>query len=222
MKMTSPGTRPGSVLSPRQGHFRIRVRLLRRLRRLPVVRQAYAQGRVRRMAAQTIAGMLLRAAPDATVPLTIPTATQEAWVERASAATCRRLQDETRAVARLMLLGKKECVPLDDLTWHAFLYRQAGMARQRVQALTRMALASPVPLLPLRLVLKQATAGGRENLQPRWLAMHGAGLHVTQKPRSPSCRLSVTGWWAPTGESILPLSLPSPDGRARAAGPGAR
>lgn len=137
-----------------------RIRLVRRLRRLPVVRQAYREGRIGRMAAQTIAGMLLQQQPDGTIPLVVSVNRQRQWVERASVATCRRLQDETRAVTRLMALGQEASIPLDDVTWHASLHRQAGMARRRVQALTAMAQSQPAPLLTLRLSLNRDTAAG--------------------------------------------------------------
>jgi hypothetical protein len=79
-------------------------------------------------------------------------------VDRAAAATIKRLQDETRAVARLMVLRAGDREPLDDITWHASLHRQAGTARRRVQALTGLALAAPAPLLALRLILRRETA----------------------------------------------------------------
>ncbi|TDI30845.1 MAG: hypothetical protein E2P03_08505, partial [Acidobacteria bacterium] len=114
--------------------------------------------RIGRVAARTIARILTREAPAGTVPLRIPDATQKAWVERASAATIKRLQDETRAVARLMVVGRDDREPLDDVTWYASLHRQAGTTRRRVQALARMALAAPGPMLPLRLTLTRETA----------------------------------------------------------------
>jgi hypothetical protein len=51
-----------------------RVQLVRRLRRLPVVREAYQQGRIGRVAAQSVARVLTREAPTGTVPLRIPDA----------------------------------------------------------------------------------------------------------------------------------------------------
>ncbi|TDI47393.1 MAG: HNH endonuclease [Acidobacteria bacterium] len=136
------------------------VQLVRRLRRLPVVQQAYQQGRIGRVAAQAIAHILAREAPAGTVPLRIPVTTQKAWVKRAAAATTKRLHDETRAVARLMVMGMGEREPLDDRAWHASLHRQAGTARRRVQTLSCMALTASGPLLPLRLKLAPETAAG--------------------------------------------------------------
>lgn len=137
-----------------------RVQLMRRLRRLPVVGKAYQQGSIGRVSAQIIARVLTREGPAGTVPLRIPEATQAAWVERAGVATIKRLHDETRAVAHLMVMGTGEREPLDDRAWHASLHRQAGTAQRRVQALTRIALTAPGPLLPLRLTLERETAAG--------------------------------------------------------------
>ena len=79
-------------------------------------------------------------------------------MERAAVATCKRLQDETRTVVRLMVMGAGDGEPLDDRGWHASLRRQTGMTRRRLESLTRMALAMPGPLLPLRLNLEPETA----------------------------------------------------------------
>jgi hypothetical protein len=135
-----------------------RMQLVRLLGRLPVVRQAYRQGRIGTMAARTIAGLLTQESPDGTIPLTSTEATQRAWVERAAAATVKRLQDETRAVSRLMVLGATRREPLTDQAWHGSLRRHAGTTRARVEALTRMALSTPAPLLPLSLSLPAGTA----------------------------------------------------------------
>jgi len=135
-----------------------RVRLVRCLRRLPVVGEAYNKGDIGQVAARTIVRLLTPEAHAGTIPLGIPATTQQAWVERAATATIKRLRDETRAVARLMVMGMGEREPLDDRAWHASLHRQAGTAQRRVQTLTRMALAVPGPLLPLRLYLESETA----------------------------------------------------------------
>ena len=135
-----------------------RLRLVRLLRRLPLVQQAFRQGRIGQVAARTIAGLLTREAADGTIPLTSPAGTQKAWVERAAAATVRRLQDESRAVTRLLVLGQQDREPLPDSAWLGSLKRRAGMTRARVESLTRMALLAPGPLLPLELSLEAGTA----------------------------------------------------------------
>jgi len=82
-----------------------RVQLVRRLRRLPIVRQAYQQGHMGLIAAQTITRLLARENAGGVIPLRIPDEVQQAWVDRAAGATIKRLRDETRAVARIMVAG---------------------------------------------------------------------------------------------------------------------
>jgi len=137
-----------------------RLALVRRLRRLPVVERAFSEGRIGRMAAHSISRVLLRDGTGASDSRPAPAATQQAWVERAARATCRRLQDETRAVARLMALdaGDHACEPLEDQEWHASLKRHPGLTRRRLEALTRMALTEPAHLHPLHLQIEPETA----------------------------------------------------------------
>jgi hypothetical protein len=85
------------------------------------VQKAYKQGDLGRVATQAIARLLTRETSAGTVPVRSPEATQQAWVERAAAATIKRLHDEARAVTRLMVMGTGKCEPLDDRAWHALV-----------------------------------------------------------------------------------------------------
>lgn len=179
-----------------------RVQLVRRLRRLPLVRQAYQEGRIGISAAQMIAKILTGESASGAIPLRVPALVQQAWADRAAKATMKRMQDEAREVTRFMVfkravdeaasvkrsenlsgLNDDHPQPLDDRAWHASLHRQAGSARRRVQALSAMALASPGPLLPLRLVLPLSPPDGRA-----WGAGQGPGCSTAGTGMAPGPR----------------------------------
>jgi hypothetical protein len=82
-----------------------RVKLVRRMRRLPIVRRAYREGRIGQVAAQAIAQILTQTRTGGVIPFRITDGTQQAWVDRASVTTIKRLNDEIRAMSRFMVAG---------------------------------------------------------------------------------------------------------------------
>ena len=132
-----------------------RARVARSLRRFPLLRAAYEEGRVGLEATLTV----LRVLGDDP----IDGATESAWVERAEEATVKRLRDEARALGRRGLLDRPALSPapqsasrpapphpslsalpprpLDDAEWHASLRREPGTARERILRFGTLALA---------------------------------------------------------------------------------
>ena len=142
-----------------------RVQMERRLRRLPIVRQAYQDGSLNLSAAQAIADFLAGAASFGVFPLRVPKQVQQAWVDRGTRATMKRLQDEIRAAARQVAAERKRIeaserhpTPLSDIAWHSSLRRRAGSAYRLIRLLGAEALDRPGPLVPLRLILPSGTA----------------------------------------------------------------
>jgi hypothetical protein len=133
-----------------------RARLARELRRLPLVRDAYESGRLDFEAAAIVARILRDAGPDP--------ALESAWVERAAAATIKRMRDEARALGRYRARGWRapsaanaegepathgdrpaagRMAPLDDAEWQSSLHREPGFARRRIEMFARLTLSSP-------------------------------------------------------------------------------
>jgi hypothetical protein len=104
-----------------------RAYLVRTLRSLPVLREAYEAGKLGLTAALHLARFFDARHHD---PGHVEAGMQEAWVTRAQEITVKRLDDEIRAVGRRVagLSG-----PLDDTAWHASLRRQVGTAQERVR-----------------------------------------------------------------------------------------
>ncbi|HET9482075.1 MAG TPA: hypothetical protein VFP98_09995 [Candidatus Polarisedimenticolia bacterium] len=130
------------------------LRAARALRDLPVVRQAYEEGRIGIEAVLQILRALGPARADAPV--------QEAWVARASAATIKRLRDESLALRRRAAQaggGAQPPMPMEDAGWQASVRREPGMARRRIARLGVRALAAPDPDVFLRLTLPSDLAG---------------------------------------------------------------
>ena len=132
-----------------------RVFLVRALRRLPVVREAYEAGRIGMSAALELARFLgesaggggsavgmpawsgMPASSTTPGPLSTPApvdaALQAEWVARAAQGTLKRLEDETRAIRRKVVLdGETSLRPLSAAAWHRSLRRQVGTSRRRV------------------------------------------------------------------------------------------
>ncbi|HKY31862.1 MAG TPA: HNH endonuclease signature motif containing protein [Candidatus Polarisedimenticolia bacterium] len=155
-----------------------RARSARRLRSLPVVRQAYARGEIGMTAVLTIIRMLGREPAGE--------ALQQEWVQRAKEATVKRLQDEERALKLQEALapgrhaaprgaaaqegmqggmqGGTDAAaaggdpdvhrrPMTDAAWHASIRREQGMARQRLARLAAQALANPTADDTVRMTL---------------------------------------------------------------------
>ncbi len=133
-----------------------RARLARELRRLPLVRDAYESGRVDFEAAAIVARILRDSGPDPDL--------ESAWVERAAAATIKRMRDEARALGRYRARGwgaasaanaegepaahgdrpaPGRMAPLDDAEWQSSLHREPGFARRRIEMFARLTLSSP-------------------------------------------------------------------------------
>ncbi len=176
---------------------RMRVRVARALRRLPLVRAAYERGEVGMEAAWLVATMVGAEPADE--------ATQRIWIERGRQASVKRLRDEARLAGRIRagLVGREDAglgddpeaagtapppsapcgpaagapagptsplpgidgtttlvprLPATDEAWHASLRREVGTARARVAALGRLAAASWVSDVFLRLRLPAALA----------------------------------------------------------------
>jgi hypothetical protein len=136
-----------------------RVRAARALRRFSRLRESYEKRNISMEAVLRVSAILKRA-PD-------PDAVINAWVERASESTMKRLRDESRALARrgaglfVERYRDKEAerhAPLDDLSWFRSLARRAGTARRRVRVLAEMALTRPVADTPLVLRLPEDIA----------------------------------------------------------------
>jgi hypothetical protein len=121
-----------------------RARLARGLRALPVVRQAYDDGRLGSVAALCLVRILDEEPPDEAV--------QRDWVERAARGTVKRLRDEHRELNRKQVNERsprtyrqvserspRVCRPLTDSEWHRSLYREPGTARARIAQLGREA-----------------------------------------------------------------------------------
>ena len=122
----------------------------RQTTKLPALFRAYQDATIGLDAALRIARLLKRRAVD--------DATLAAWIERARVATAKRLRDETRALGRDGVVGRR-CAddaaprPLDDDRWHRSLRRDPGRARGWVRTFGFGALASlePDSFLSLRL-----------------------------------------------------------------------
>lgn len=120
-----------------------RARLARDLRPYPLLRDAYASGRIGRETAALVARLLRAAPPDP--------AREAAWVERASESTVKRMRDEARATGRYRLLGPRVDAriaaagpePLSDSDWHASIRREPGLARRRLREFGALTLCSP-------------------------------------------------------------------------------
>jgi hypothetical protein len=142
-----------------------RARVARSLRRFPLLRAAYEEGRVGLEATLTV----LRILGDGPVDR----ATEAAWLGRAEEATVKRLRDEARALGRRRFLDRDAAAdgslepassspaqpdslaspsprldalpaslprPLADAEWHASLRREPGTARERILRFGALAL----------------------------------------------------------------------------------
>lgn len=108
--------------------LRMRVRLDRALRRLPLLREAYDGGRLGMEAASTV----VRALGDGPVEGNV----ERAWVERACEATVKRLRDELRALVRARAFAdSRRPLPLTDEQWHRSVGHRPGELRARVHEL---------------------------------------------------------------------------------------
>jgi len=126
-----------------------RVRAARALRRFPLLRAAYASGRIGR----EVTLLVLRIVGDGPVSRK----TEAAWLARAEEATVKRLRDEARALGRRRFLesgveandtrpepaesSAAPPRPLADAEWHASLRREPGTARERLLRFGALALA---------------------------------------------------------------------------------
>jgi hypothetical protein len=152
-------------LGLRRTAARRRVGLARALRRLPVVREAYAEGRIGAEAAWLVSRLLKDEAPSSQ--------TQQLWVARAREATVKRLRDESRILSRRLagiedepplparMAGsprRRVPLPLDDAAWHAGPRRERGTALLRLLALGRRAAFDPGPDVFLNLRLPSPLA----------------------------------------------------------------
>ena len=143
-----------------------RAQMARALRSHSVLRRAYENGSIGMEAALIVLRILGRREVDEQV--------EQAWVDRATEATIRRLRDEARALGfRKVIEGSKghasdgrphiavaaSQVPLPqtDAEWYASLRRRPGDFRKRVELLGRIAAASPVADV-MRLRLPEDTA----------------------------------------------------------------
>jgi hypothetical protein len=136
---------------------RDRARAARLLRRLPVVREAYADGRIGLQAALLIARILLRRGAGE-----VDDAAQRLWVQRAAEATIKRMKDEVRELTRRGVgLDRPERpeIPLCDAEWHAALRREPGQARRRVSRYAALAAATPLSDVFLTIRLPAELAG---------------------------------------------------------------
>ncbi|HET9481462.1 MAG TPA: hypothetical protein VFP98_06890, partial [Candidatus Polarisedimenticolia bacterium] len=122
------------------------VRAARGLRALPVVRQAYQEGRLGLEAVLQILRVFGSAGAGDRA--------QRAWVSRAESATIKRLRDESLALRRRAAeagaggsagdgaaCGTGAPMPLNDADWKASVRREPGMARRRIARLGALALA---------------------------------------------------------------------------------
>ncbi|MEK7283091.1 MAG: HNH endonuclease signature motif containing protein [Acidobacteriota bacterium] len=166
-----------------------RARAARALRRFPLLRAAYAGGRI----GLEVTLLVLRIVGDGP----ISRRTEAAWLTRAEEATVKRLRDEARALGRRRLVEGRRCPdwrssapgadpiigrrdlasghagggsdpprPLEDADWHASLRREPGSARARILAYGTLASAwadetgaLPSPDVFLRLRLPHEIAG---------------------------------------------------------------
>ncbi|PYT33623.1 MAG: hypothetical protein DMF52_15165, partial [Acidobacteria bacterium] len=142
-----------------------RARVARSLRRFPLLRAAYEEGRVGLEATLTV----LRILGDGPVHR----ATESAWLKRAEEATVKRLRDEARALGPRGLLDRPapphapqsasppvpppdqartpqpdalaalQPRPLDDAEWHSSLRREPGTARERILRFGTLTLVWP-------------------------------------------------------------------------------
>lgn len=141
-----------------------RARAARALRRFPLLRAAYAGGRI----GLEVTLLVLRIVGDGP----ISRRTEAAWLARAEEATVKRLRDEARAFGRRRLVEGRRCPdwrssapgadpiigrrdlatghaagwsdpprPLEDADWHASLRREPGSARERILAYGTLATA---------------------------------------------------------------------------------
>jgi len=136
-----------------------RVRAQRGLARLPVVRAAYERCEIGLEATLRLVRILERDG-------TADEERQRAWVLRAREATCKRLREEERLMARKRAMASRRdevdrkinggagsragemsaapvrpwSMPPDDVAWQASLRRTAGTARRRIAVFGRLAL----------------------------------------------------------------------------------
>jgi hypothetical protein len=114
--------------------MRDRVRLARALRQMPLVSEAYQDGRLSLEATRHIVRVLRGQEPSVE--------TQQLWIDRGRQATVKRIKDEVRALVRARIENGgawPPAEPLDDAAWHASLERRAGMAQDRMERYQAMA-----------------------------------------------------------------------------------